>query len=215
VSSFFDTHIVRFDAPEKIGSSPQGALGRHRISRAREGATIAEVVLQATREDVVLRDGSTLRLRPTSAEDGGALVSFFAHLSPESLYLRFQGAVRVDEHVVAPFLGGDGTESLSLVGELTGDAGEERILGIGTYVRLRDPARAEVAFAVADEFQHRGIGSRLLERLAVRRSGSPRTLCPRTREASRGSPGALARPTATTPRSPHRSPPSSSRGRSL
>ena len=136
----------------------------------------AGVVLEATREDVVLRDGSTLRLRPTAAGDGGALVEFFGHLSPESLYLRFQGAVRVDEHFVAPFLGGDGTESLSLVGELTDDAGESRIVAIGTYVRLRDPARAEVAFAVADEFQHRGIGSRLLERLAVhaRREGVDR-----------------------------------------
>ena len=134
------------------------------------------VVLHATREDVVLRDGSTLRFRPTTGGDGAQLVAFFAHLSPESLYLRFQGAVRVDEHMVASFLGGDGTESLSLVGELTDAAGEDRIVGIGTYVRLRDRSRAEVAFAVADEFQHRGIGSRLLERLAVhaRREGIER-----------------------------------------
>jgi acetyl coenzyme A synthetase (ADP forming)-like protein len=134
------------------------------------------VVLEATREDVVLRDGSTLRLRRTVAGDGPALVAFFAHLSPESLYLRFQGAVRIDERVVEPFVGGDGAETLSLVGELTGEAGDARIVGIGTYVRLRDPARAEVAFAVADEFQHRGIGSRLLERLAVhaRREGIER-----------------------------------------
>jgi len=136
----------------------------------------AGVVLEATREDVVLRDGSTLRLRPTLAGDGPPLTAFFAHLSPESLYLRFQGAVSVDEHLVTSFLGGDGTESLSLVGELTDEASEHRIVGIGTYVRLRDPARAEVAFAVADEFQHRGIGSRLLERLAVhaRREGIDR-----------------------------------------
>jgi acetate---CoA ligase (ADP-forming) len=134
------------------------------------------VVLQATREDVVLRDGSTLRLRPTLAGDAAVLAAFFAYLSPQSLYLRFQGAVRVDEHFVTPFLGGDGNESLSLVGELTDESGEDRIVGIGTYVRLRDPARAEVAFAVADEFQHRGIGSRLLERLAVhaRREGIER-----------------------------------------
>jgi acetyl coenzyme A synthetase (ADP forming)-like protein len=120
------------------------------------------VVAEAVREDVVLRDGSTLRLRPTTGEDEQPLIDFFAHLSPQALHLRFQGAVRPDAHLVAPFLGGDGSESLSLVGELDG-----RIVGIGTYVRLRDPSRAEVAFAVADDLQRHGIGSRLLERLAV------------------------------------------------
>jgi hypothetical protein len=43
-------------------------------------------------EDVVLRDGSTLRLRPPTADDEGALISFFASMSPESRYLRFHGA---------------------------------------------------------------------------------------------------------------------------
>ena len=118
-------------------------------------------------EDVVLRDGSTLRLRPTAAGDEQPLVDFFGRLSAESLHLRFQGAVRADPHLVAPFLGGDGRESLSLVGELIDEDGSTRIVAIGTYVRLRDPSRAEVAFAVSDDMQRRGIGSRLLERLAV------------------------------------------------
>ena len=47
-----------------------------------------------------------------------------------------------------------------------------RVIGLGTWIRLRDPSRAEVAFAVADEFQHRGIASRLLERLAVHARGA-------------------------------------------
>jgi len=125
------------------------------------------VVAIAEPEDVVLRDGSTLRLRPTGPADEQALLDFFERLSPESRYLRFQGAVRVDAHLIASFLRSDGDESLSLIGELTDADGAVHVIGLGTWIRLRDPSRAEVAFVVADEFQHRGIASRLLERLAV------------------------------------------------
>ena len=45
---------------------------------------------------------------------------------------------------------------------------EGRIVALASYVRLRDPATAEIAFAVADEEQGRGIGTRLLEQLAER-----------------------------------------------
>ena len=125
------------------------------------------MIVEAAR-DVVLRDGSTLRLRPTTPDDQQPLIDFFTALSPQTRHLRFQGAVRVDAHLVAPFLDGDVAESLSLVGELIDGTGSTRVVAIGTYVRLRDPSRAEVAFAVADSMQRRGIGSRLLERLAVR-----------------------------------------------
>ena len=130
------------------------------------------VVAIENREDVVLRDGSTLRLRPTTPADAGALVEFFERLSPESRYLRFQGAVSVDGHLVESFLRSDGDTNLSLIGELVDADGAVRVIGLGTWVRLRDASRAEVAFVVADEFQHRGIGSRLLERLAVHARGA-------------------------------------------
>ena len=118
------------------------------------------------REDVVLQDGSTLRLRPTVLADGAALIDFFGGLSAESLHLRFQGGVSVDHRLVARFLQSD-SESLSLIGELADAEGTLRVVALGTYVRLRDRSRAEVAFVVADGLQRRGIGSRLLERLAA------------------------------------------------
>jgi len=113
-------------------------------------------------EDVVLRDGSTLRLRPTTAADADLLLRFFEHLSPESRYLRFQGAGTVDARTVEPFLHTDFDSTVSLVGELEGEA-----VALATYIRLRDPLRAEVAFAVADVLQGRGVGTRMLERLAA------------------------------------------------
>jgi len=41
--------------------------------------------------DVILRDGSTLRLRSPVTEDGDALLEFFSGLSEHSRYLRFHG----------------------------------------------------------------------------------------------------------------------------
>ena len=61
-------------------------------------------------DDVVLRDGSTLRLRPPVAADAAALLSFFERLSPVSRYLRFHGVRRVEPSLVAPVLDPDWVE---------------------------------------------------------------------------------------------------------
>ena len=117
--------------------------------------------------DVILRDGRTLRLRPPRQEDAAALLAFFQGLSGRSLYLRFHGFPRVGERLVDPVLDPDWEERGSLLGTLAEDGGE-RVVALANYVRLRDPALAEAAFTVADSHQGRGIGTRLLEQLAVR-----------------------------------------------
>ncbi len=118
-------------------------------------------------EDVILRDGSTLRLRVPTKADEDELIEFFRGLSPESRYLRFHGATNVGHETVASALDTDWEVRGSLLGELASEDGEVRPIAIATYVRLRDPRRAEVAFAVADGMHGRGSGTRLLERLAA------------------------------------------------
>jgi acetyl coenzyme A synthetase (ADP forming)-like protein len=113
--------------------------------------------------DVILRDGSTLRLRAPAAEDAEALVEFFSGLSEHSRYLRFHGFPALGPKLVEPVLEPDWLERGALVGSLDG-----RIVALANWVRLRDPRAAEVAFAVGDDFQRRGIGTRLLEQLAAR-----------------------------------------------
>ncbi len=113
--------------------------------------------------DVILRDGSTLRLRPPVAEDADSLLEFFSGLSEHSLYLRFHGFRTVGPTIVEPVLEPDWQERGSLLGSLDG-----RVVALANWVRLRDPRVAEVAFAVGDGHQRRGIGTRLLEQLAAR-----------------------------------------------
>jgi acetyl coenzyme A synthetase (ADP forming)-like protein len=117
--------------------------------------------------DVILRDGSTLRLRPPARDDADALVHFFAELSNQSFYLRFHGNPQVDAHLVAPDLEPDWAERGALIGAVATDDGE-RIVALASYARLRDREAAEVAFAVADGHRGRGVGTRLLEQLAAR-----------------------------------------------
>jgi acetyl coenzyme A synthetase (ADP forming)-like protein len=116
--------------------------------------------------DVILRDGSTLRLHAPGSDDRDALLRFFHELSPRSLYLRFHGFPTVDERLVEPVLDPDWAERGALVGAVAED-GEERVVALANYVRLRDLTTAEIAFTVADAYHGRGIATRLLERLAA------------------------------------------------
>ena len=113
--------------------------------------------------DVILRDGGTLRLRPPAAADADAVRAFFEGLSGESRGLRFHGGRRVDDAMVTPFLAPDWVDRGSLVGCLDGD-----VVALADYERIPGSCTAEVAFVVADAQQRRGIGTRLLEQLAVR-----------------------------------------------
>ena len=117
--------------------------------------------------DVILRDGRTLRLRPPSRDDADALLAFFSALSQRSLYLRYHGLPELGPRLVESLVEPDWQERGVLLGALEEEDGE-RVVAVANYVRLRDPKLAEAAFAVADEHQGRGIGTRLLEQLASR-----------------------------------------------
>ena len=112
--------------------------------------------------DVVLRDGSTLRLRPVRPEDEAGLLRFFQALSPESLYFRFMAVPRIDEHRVKALANVDYENEFALVGE-----SHRGIVALAGFYRApAAPEKAEVAFAISDDLQGRGIGTRMLERLA-------------------------------------------------
>lgn len=112
--------------------------------------------------DLVLRSGSTVRLRPIQPDDAPELLAFYRRLSPESLYLRFFSAVRMDEARAAEICRVDYEDAFGFVAEVSG-----RIVAAAHYYRYpRHPERAEAAFAVEDALQGQGLGTHLLERLA-------------------------------------------------
>jgi acetate---CoA ligase (ADP-forming) len=121
--------------------------------------------------DVILRGGRTLRLRPPTDRDAGAVRQFLTELSPTSMRLRFHSTRRVDDAMVASFLDPDWTSEGVLVAAAVGADETDRVIGLASFTRLRDPRLAEVAFVVADDRQSDGIATRLLEQIAEEAGG--------------------------------------------
>ena len=113
-----------------------------------------------TTTDVVVRDGSTVSLRPTTSDDAEGLVRFLASLSAESRYFRFLGLPALTTARIRTLLDYPGGSSM------VAETGGRIVAFAGFYPDPSHGDRAEVAFAVADALQGHGIGTRLLEHLA-------------------------------------------------
>jgi len=103
-------------------------------------------------------------VRPIAATDAASLLRFHARLSPRSIHLRyFYPHLEFTSAEVTHLTCVDGINRAAFVVEHDGE-----IIAVGRYDRLEDPCSAEVAFVVADEFQDRGLGTMLFERLTER-----------------------------------------------
>jgi acetyl coenzyme A synthetase (ADP forming)-like protein len=112
--------------------------------------------------DVVLSDGGTVRVRPIRSDDEARLLGLYERLSDESMYLRFFSPVPAPTAAHLERLTTvDYDAHMALVAQLGDD-----IVAVARYDRTGD-REAEVAFTVQDDQQGRGLGTLLLEHLAV------------------------------------------------
>jgi succinyl-CoA synthetase alpha subunit/RimJ/RimL family protein N-acetyltransferase len=111
--------------------------------------------------DVLLRDGSTLRLQAPTSADFDDITEFLDGLSAESRCLRFHGYGRTDIAARAA-AGGGGVDRVALIARYGG-----RVVAVAGFDGLREPRAAEISFAVADDFRGRRAGTRMLEQLAA------------------------------------------------
>ena len=126
----------------------------------------AKVAVPAV-ERATLPDGAELVISRLTAADAPVLADGFARLSAESRRLRFLTAKpnlsSAELHYLTEVDGHD-HEALGAVDPLT-----SRGVAVARFVRdERNPTRAEAAITVTDDWQRRGVGKLLLERLADR-----------------------------------------------
>jgi ribosomal protein S18 acetylase RimI-like enzyme len=111
------------------------------------------------------RVARALVVRPIAPADKPALAAFFAALTPESRKRRFfTSKPALSARELAYFTEIDHRSHVALVlEEATG-----RFVGLGQYAGWAgDPRTADLAVAVADEHQRRGLGTKLVRELVA------------------------------------------------
>jgi GNAT superfamily N-acetyltransferase len=112
-----------------------------------------------------LRDGSTVTIRLINRHDMAAERAFIEGLSPESRRFRFLDAVASpSERMIEQFTDVDCVRDVGFVAFAQPDS-REQIVGVGRYSTDPDGLICECAVTVADPWQHKGLGTVLMQRL--------------------------------------------------
>jgi RimJ/RimL family protein N-acetyltransferase len=115
---------------------------------------------------VRLSDDVDVLIRPIRPDDTALLAAGMEHLSSRSLYQRFLVPKQSLSSAELRYLTEvDFRDHVALVAVRPEEP--DVLVGVGRWVRLtHDPEVAEIAFVVADDLQHRGLGTALAEALA-------------------------------------------------
>jgi acetyltransferase len=112
-------------------------------------------------------DGTVVTIRPISDADLELEAQFVRHLSPTTGYQRLMSARTPSWEELKRFTDIDPTRELALIATSSVD-GRERQIGVARYVKdaaARDDA--EFAIVLADDWQRRGLGRKLLAALVT------------------------------------------------
>lgn len=119
-----------------------------------------------------LRDGRHVLIRPLTEKDREREYAFIKQLSPESRHMRFLAQVNEPgTAMLDQLMDVDGKKRLAYIA-LVHDNGKLIEIGVSRYAATADN-ECECAVTVADEYQHLGLGTTLMEHLikAARKNG--------------------------------------------
>jgi acetyltransferase len=113
-------------------------------------------------ETWTLDDGTQVSCRPIRSEDADIEQAFVRGLSHDSRYSRFMGELsELTPQLLERFTHNHYPHDFALIVTVPKD-GREQEIAVARYITLEGGDRCEYAIAVADEWQHHGIGHRLM-----------------------------------------------------
>jgi acetyltransferase len=117
---------------------------------------------------ITLPGGHSAVIRPIQPDDGPRLAKGLRQLSPESQRRRFLfSKTRFSAKELTYFTHCDGAQHLALVVAIGPKGQEQQFVAVARCIReSTDGLLAEVAIAVADDWQHHGVGEMLIQALA-------------------------------------------------
>jgi acetyltransferase len=158
-----ESGAVAVDARIVIESAP---------ATARNYAHLAILPYPARYEQVwPMRGGGEYTIRPIHPDDAQMLQDLVQNLSPESRYYRFVSSMtELPPSMLSRLTLIDYDREMALVAihreRKAGDNGEmvetERIVGVSRYITNPDKSSCEFSLVVADDFNGKGLGSRLM-----------------------------------------------------
>jgi GNAT superfamily N-acetyltransferase len=125
--------------------------------------------------NLALRDGTRVHIRPIRPEDDHALVKAFHHMSPQTIYQRFFAALpELSPDMAWRLSHVNYTNRMALVAE-TADSDPPQLMAVGRYERTprpepthesnQNPDTAELGLVVLDRWQGLGLGRILLRQI--------------------------------------------------
>jgi acetyltransferase len=115
--------------------------------------------------DWMLRDGTPVLLRPMKPEDEPLVSDFLGKCSEETIYFRYFKLIKKWTHeMLIRFTQNDYDRELGLMA-IGLPPGPEVMMGVSRLVMAADRSTAEFAVIVADPWQGKGLGPKLVERI--------------------------------------------------
>ena len=143
------------------------------ILARQSGGTLARPAAgQVLPGEFVLQDGTPAMIWPLLPTDAETLRDVFRRLSPGSRYHRFlQVLDQLDDPMIRLLVDSvDGVHHIALLLIVLPPAGQEELIGVAHLVQdPADPATADIAVTVVDDWQGRGAGTALVSALLARR----------------------------------------------
>lgn len=119
--------------------------------------------------EVPVRDGRRVLVRPIRPGDEPFMAAFHAGLSDRSVYQRYFHLSSLEQRITQARLAltcrVDPALGLALVAVHDGGPDRTEVVALGRLTHTGPPATAEIALLVRDDWQGRGLGGALMQRL--------------------------------------------------